>query len=58
VKIKAKEKRIVVRPHMNRKVAEILADDIDRACDFLKEHGGNAKPLELHEAIKTSVAKC
>jgi glutamate decarboxylase len=50
--------RIVVRPHLNRNVAEILADDIERACDFLEKHGGNAKPPKLHEAIKTSVAKC
>lgn len=50
--------RIVVRPHLNRHVAEILADDIERACDFLEKHGGNATPPKLHEAIKTSVAKC
>jgi len=50
--------RIVVRPHLNRNVAQILADDIERACEFLEKHGGNAKPPQLHEAIKTSVAKC
>jgi glutamate decarboxylase len=50
--------RIVVRPHLNRNVAQILADDIERACDFLEKHGGNAKPPKLHEAIKTSVTKC
>lgn len=50
--------RIVVRPHLNRNVAELLAEDIERACDFLEKHGGNAKPPKLHEAIKTSVAKC
>ena len=50
--------RIVVRPHLNRSIIEILADDIERACDFLEKHGGNAKPPQLHEAIKTSVAKC
>ena len=50
--------RIVVRPHLNRNVAELLADDIERACDFLEKHGGNATPPKLHEATKTSVAKC
>jgi glutamate decarboxylase len=50
--------RIVVRPHLNRNVAELLADDIERACEFLEKHGGNAKPPKLHEAKKTSVAKC
>jgi glutamate decarboxylase len=50
--------RIVVRPHLNRNVAELLADDIEHACDFLEKHGGNAKPPKLHEAAKTSVAKC
>ena len=50
--------RIVVRPHLNRGIIEILADDIERACDFLEKHGGNAKPPQLHEAGKTSVAKC
>ncbi len=34
--------RIVVRPHINRNVAELLADDIERACDFLETYGGNA----------------
>jgi glutamate decarboxylase len=50
--------RIVVRPHLNRNVAELLADDIERACDFLEKHGGNAKPPKLHAAAKTSVGKC
>ncbi len=50
--------RIVVRPHLNRGVARILADDIEAACKFLEIHGGNATPPTLHEAIKTSVAKC
>jgi len=50
--------RIVVRPHLNRNVAEILADDIERACDFLEKHGGTATPPKLHAAHKTSVAKC
>ena len=50
--------RIVVRPHLNRTVVEILADDIERACDYLEVHGGNATPPKLHESHKTSVAKC
>jgi glutamate decarboxylase len=50
--------RIVVRPHLNRTVIEILADDIERACEYLEVHGGNATPPKLHESHKTSVAKC
>jgi glutamate decarboxylase len=50
--------RIVVRPHINTNVAELLAEDIERACDFLEEHGGNATPPELHAAHKSSPAKC
>lgn len=50
--------RIVVRPHMNQDVAEILIKDIERACEFLEIHGGNATPPKLHDAHKTSVAKC
>ena len=51
--------RIVIRPHMNREVSEILANDIEEACKYLEQHGGNsdaAKP-KLHDAHKTS-AKC
>jgi len=50
--------RIVVRPHINANVAELLADDIERACEFLEIHGGNATPPELHPAHKSSPAKC
>ena len=50
--------RIVVRPHLNRDAAEILANDIERACEFLEIHGGNATPPELHDSHKTSPAKC
>jgi glutamate decarboxylase len=50
--------RIVVRPHLNQTVINVLANDIIKACDFLKEHGGNATPPKLHEASKTQVAKC
>jgi glutamate decarboxylase len=50
--------RIVVRPHMNRDVAEILVKDIVSACEFLEVHGGNATPPKLHDHHKSSVAKC
>jgi glutamate decarboxylase len=50
--------RIVVRPHLNRDAAEILASDIERACEFLEIHGGNATPPELHDSYKTSPARC
>ncbi len=50
--------RIVVRPHVNHNLMEILGDDIERACEFLEEHGGNATPPKLHPAETHSVAKC
>jgi len=50
--------RIVVRPHLNRHVVEILAQDILSACDFLEKHGGNATPPKLHAASHGSPAKC
>jgi glutamate decarboxylase len=50
--------RIVVRPHMNTNVAELLAADIERACEFLEEHGGNATPPKLHDVHHNSPAKC
>ena len=50
--------RIVVRPHMNQNIAELLVDDIERACEFLEEHGGNATPPKLHAAHHASPAKC
>jgi glutamate decarboxylase len=50
--------RIVVRPHMNTNVAELLAADIESACEFLEEHGGNATPPELHDVHHNSPAKC
>ena len=49
--------RIVVRPHINRDVSEILATDIEEACEYLEQHGGTATPPKLHDAHKTS-AKC
>ena len=50
--------RIVVRPHMNRNVAELLAKDIEAACDFLEEHGGTSTPPKLHPSHHSSPAKC
>ncbi|MEJ2198791.1 MAG: pyridoxal-dependent decarboxylase [Desulfuromonadales bacterium] len=50
--------RIVVRPHMNTNVAELLAADIESACEFLEEHGGTATPPELHDVHHNSPAKC
>ena len=49
--------RIVMRPHLNQDVTEILARDIEAACDYLEQHGGSATPPVLHAAHKTSV-KC
>lgn len=50
--------RIVVRPHLNHNTIEVLSKDIITACDYLKQHGGNATPPELHAAHKSSSAKC
>ncbi|MEK7320482.1 MAG: glutamate decarboxylase [Pseudomonadota bacterium] len=52
--------RVVVRPHVNHNVAQLLANDIINACKFLEANGGNAKPPALHkhaEAQSTSL-KC
>jgi glutamate decarboxylase len=46
-----------VRPHLNQDVTEILARDIESACEYLEQHGGSATPPKLHAAHKTSV-KC
>lgn len=50
--------RIVVRPHLNRDAINILIDDINMACEFLAEHGGNATAPELHNRHNVSAAKC
>lgn len=52
--------RVVVRPHINRHVAEMLAADIVSACKFLEKNGGNAKPPELHTHAsgKATPTKC
>src|SRR5215469_15808057 len=49
--------RIVVRPHLNRNVIDLLTTDIIKACEFLKANGGNMKPPKLHDAYKTTT-KC
>jgi len=52
--------RVVVRPHVNHNVANLLANDIINACKYLEQNGGNAKPPALHkhaEAQSTPV-KC
>lgn len=42
---------------LNQDVTEILAGDIEAACEYLEQHGGSATPPKLHDAHKTSV-KC
>ncbi len=49
--------RIVVRPHLNRTVMDMLANDIIKACEYLKQHGGTAKPPQLHDPHQTA-PKC
>jgi glutamate decarboxylase len=52
--------RVVVRPHINRNVAELLAADIVNACKYLETHGGNATPPKLHTHASglAAPAKC
>lgn len=50
--------RVVVRPHINRNVALLLAEDIVKACKYLEQHGGTATPPALHDTHKSSPAKC
>jgi glutamate decarboxylase len=50
--------RIVVRPHLNRNMMNILADDIIQACKYLEQYGGTAKAPALHDSSKTTPAKC
>ena len=49
--------RIVVRPHLNRNVIDLLTTDIIRSCEFLKANGGNVNPPKLHDVYKTT-EKC
>jgi len=48
----------VVRPRINRNLAEILAADVDSACRYLEEHGGTATPPKRHDHSRISLAKC
>jgi len=50
--------RVVVRPHLNRNVIDILADDIIKACKWLEEHGGTARAPKLHDPHATAPSKC
>lgn len=50
--------RVVVRPHLNRNLIDMLAVDIIKACDYLKAHGGTAIPPKLHNTHKTGASKC
>jgi glutamate decarboxylase len=55
-----KSLRVVVRPHINHNVAQILARDIVNACKYLETHGGNAiaPMLHGHPPESSSPAKC
>jgi glutamate decarboxylase len=50
--------RVVVRPHLNHTVINMLADDIINACKWLDQHGGTATAPELHDPHKSSPSKC
>jgi glutamate decarboxylase len=50
--------RVVVRPHLNSNVIDMLANDIIKACQFLKKNGGNMKPPKLHAAHQATPTKC
>jgi glutamate decarboxylase len=50
--------RVVVRPHLNTDVIDILANDIIKACQFLEANGGNVKPPKLHAAHQSTPTKC
>ena len=50
--------RVVVRPHLNTTVIDMLANDIIKACQFLKANGGNMKPPKLHSAHRSTPTKC
>jgi glutamate decarboxylase len=49
--------RIVVRPHLNHTLMDVLANDIIKACEYLAQHGGTATPPQLHSAHQ-SAPKC
>ena len=47
--------RIVVRPHLNLTLMDVLANDITSACEYLEQHGGSASAPQLHSH---SAPKC
>ncbi|WP_368623012.1 glutamate decarboxylase [Paraburkholderia sp. BR13444] len=55
-----KSLRVVVRPHINHNVAQMLARDIVNACKYLETHGGSATAPKLHQHLpeNRSPAKC
>jgi glutamate decarboxylase len=50
--------RVVVRPHLNQTVVNMLADDIIKACNWLEQHGGTATAPTLHDPHRTAPSKC
>ena len=52
--------RVVVRPHINNNVIQMLARDIINACEYLETHGGSATAPKLHghPDLNRSPAKC
>lgn len=50
--------RVVIRPHLNSNVIDMLATDIIKACDYLAVHGGTAAPPKLHDVYTRAVSKC
>lgn len=49
--------RIVVRPHLNHTMMDVLANDIIQACGHLEKHGGTVLAPQLHSAHQ-SAPKC
>jgi hypothetical protein len=39
--------RLVVHPHINGEISEILANDVEELCDYLEQHGGTATTPKL-----------
>jgi glutamate decarboxylase len=52
--------RVVVRPHLNKNVTQMLASDIINTCKYLEAHGGSATAPKLHghPEVNRSPAKC
>jgi glutamate decarboxylase len=49
--------RVVVRPHLNCNVVDMLANDIIGACKYLERFGGHIHPPHLHPPSRVT-AKC